>query len=128
MKLVGSLFVVPLLLFATVPPAVSGAGEAGFHLQLTRSLPAAEATLSAPPDTLRLWFNQTPQLSATSVRLVGPGDELVETGSPSFADHEETQVRVPVKGTVPSGTSRVVWRTLARDGHVVNGEFAFRVD
>lgn len=119
---------VVLLLTAAVGATPTRGLEGALHLSLLRSSPAADTTVAEAPDTLRLWFSETPQLSATSVRLVGPEGDLVETGDPAFGDDEETLVEVVVAGEVSPGTNRVLWRTMARDGHVLTGEISFTVE
>jgi len=102
------------------------AAKAPFHLHLVKSLPAANATLGAVPDSIRLWFSQRAELAVTSVKVSGPGDSTVPLAP--LARGDSTIVIAPVKGKrATGGTYTVAWRTMAKDGHVVRGTFSFRV-
>lgn len=97
----------------------------GLHFSLSRSEPAADATVS-PPEQLRLWFTQAPQDNSMSVRLMA-GDALVETG-PAIPDSEDDKVySVAVARTLEKGGYNIAWRAMAADGHVVRGEIPFTV-
>ena len=102
-----------------------GAWRAPFHLHLVRSTPAANATITAAPDSLRLWFSQPPELKLTTVKLTGPGATPVALTS--LAKGDSGLVLAAVKGRMAPGPYTVAWRTMSKDGHVVRGTFAFRV-
>lgn len=109
--------------------ALTGAAEGrAFHLALERSSPAAGETLPASPDEVRLWFSQTPQASATVIRLVdGETERLVELG-PTRQDPDDARAfAASVAATLGAGSYTVRWRTMAADGHVVRGTFNFVV-
>jgi len=101
------------------------AWAAPFHLHLLKSSPAANATVTAAPDSIRLVFSQTPELKVTSVKVTGPGSAEVPLAPLASAD-SATVVAV-VKGKMSAGAYVVTWRTMARDGHVARGTFAFAV-
>lgn len=107
-------------------PVVAG-GEVGLHLQLDRSAPAADSTVQAPVEELRFWFSQPPQLVPTTVRLIGPDEEMVELGDVAATPDDASILFAPVVGETPAGVYRVMWRTMAADGHVVRGDFAFTI-
>ena len=95
------------------------------HFALSRSEPAAEATVS-PPEELRLWFTQAPQDKSASIHLLA-GDAVVETG-PAIPDSEDDRVySVAVGRTLEDGAYNIAWRAMAADGHVVRGEIPFTV-
>ena len=95
------------------------------HFSLSKSEPAAEATV-APPDELRLWFTQAPQDNSTSVRLMA-GDAVVETGPPIPDSEDDKAYSVAVGRTLEEGGYTIAWRAMAADGHVVRGEIPFTV-
>jgi methionine-rich copper-binding protein CopC len=99
---------------------------APFHLRLTKSAPAANATVTAPT-AIHLWFSQPPEVAVTSVRLTGPNESAVALGALTRADSAGAPIIAAVKGTVAPGAYTVRWRTMARDGHVVSGSFGFKV-
>ena len=95
------------------------------HFSLSRSEPAADATVT-PPEELRLWFTEAPQDNSTSIRLLA-GDAVVETG-PAIPDSGDAKVySVAIARTLEEGGYSVAWRAMAADGHVVRGEIPFTV-
>ena len=104
---------------------VLGAWRAPFHLQLVKSTPAANATIAAAPDSLRLWFSQAPELKLTTVKVTGPGPAAIPLTP--LAKGDSGLVVAAVKGRMAPGSYTVAWRTMSKDGHVVRGTFAFRV-
>ena len=99
------------------------AWAAPFHLHLLKSSPAANATVSAAPDSIRLVFSQTPELKVTSVKVTGPGSSAVPLAPLASAD--SATVVAAVKGKMTAGAYTVAWRTMAKDGHVARGTFGF---
>ena len=60
---------------AATPPS-----SARFHLALSKSEPAANDSVSTNPKTIKLWFTETVQAAATSVRAIGPDARAVTPG------------------------------------------------
>ena len=118
---------VTLVLLAAVP-AIAGASMV--HMKLSRSEPAANATLRASPTAVRLWFTQRPELTVTSVKLrTGTGAGTVERALAPLAraTADSSPIVAPVGAALAAGHYEVVWRTMARDGHVLNGIIPFDV-
>jgi copper resistance protein C len=106
------------------------AGAAAFHLKLSRSEPAANERLTASPTSVKLWFTQRPELSVTSIKIkAGSGAAAVERAlAPlSRAAAANAPITAPVGAALAAGHYEVVWRTMARDGHVLNGVIPFDV-
>jgi methionine-rich copper-binding protein CopC len=110
----------------TIALLTLAAWRAPFHLHLLKSLPAANATMASAPESIRLWFSQPPELAVTSVKVTGPGSTVVPLAPLSGGD--SSLVVAPVKGRLAAGAYTVVWRTMAKDGHVARGSFAFKVN
>lgn len=112
---------------AITAPTPLGSGAAERHLRLLRSDPADSSSVAAPR-TIRLWFSQRPELAVTTVRLTGAAG-TVAVGKGSFGPSEGTAAPVafPVTGTLAAGRYTAAWRTMAPDGHVITGSFAFTV-
>ncbi|HSG49685.1 MAG TPA: copper resistance CopC family protein [Longimicrobiales bacterium] len=115
-----------VLLLGASAPSWAPAAEPAFHLQLDRSHPAADTTLTSPSE-IRLWFSQVPQASATSLRLIRDGAPVAAVGELKADASDGKVFAAPVQGTLPDGSYTVAWRTMAADGHVVRGDFAFTV-
>jgi len=64
-------------------------------------------------------------LKVTSVKVTGPGTAPVSLAP--LAKRDSSLVIAPVKGKMAAGAYTVVWRTMAKDGHVARGTFTFRV-
>ena len=112
---------------AIVPFAV---GAAARHLKLIRSEPMANAALPASPTDVKLWFSARPELTVTSIKVKsGVGATAVERAlAPlSRATAENSPIVAPIGAALKKGHYEVVWRTMARDGHVLNGVIPFDV-
>ena len=116
----------PILSVLALLPLLAAAGPAPRHLALSKSAPAADAVVEAP-DAIRLWFTQVPQEGATSVRLLDGAGEPVALGEPVADASDGRAFTAPVPGALAPGTYTVAWRTMAADGHVIRGDFAFTV-
>ena len=107
-----------------VVSAASPAEHDSLHLSLIKSAPAADNTVAAL-DEVRLWFSEEPQEGATSIRLVDSSGELVETEKVKAEEDDSTIFHSALTAHAMPGVYRVVWRTMAADGHVVSGDFSF---
>jgi copper resistance protein C len=103
----------------------AGAWAAPFHLHLLKSAPAANATVTTAPDSIQLWFSQTPELGVTTVKVSGPGNGTVALAP--LARRDTSAVVAAVKGAMKAGAYTVTWRTMAKDGHIARGSYAFKV-
>lgn len=120
----GALAAVVFIVLGLAAPR-NGATTDALHLRLERSAPAADSVVS-PPSEIRLWFSQSTQDGATSIRLLDSAGEPVPTGQvQAFEDHSVHAV--PVEHELESGRYTVAWRTMAQDGHVIRGDFEFMV-
>lgn len=98
------------------------------HLHLLRSEPAKNSTVTTAPRELRLWFSQRPEVAMTSARIAS-GSHNSAAGRAVIRpwDGEGVLVVMPIRDSLANGRHVVVWRTMAQDGHVITGEFAFTV-
>jgi copper transport protein len=115
---------------AIVLGSVSGvvaASETTVHLALEKSSPAEDTVLDRAPTEIRLFFSQAPQAAGTSLRLMAADSTRVSTGDAEPSAEEPAVFAAPVTGDMPDGSYTVVWRAMAKDGHVVRGEFGFAV-
>lgn len=96
------------------------------HAKLEASQPKANSVLETAPKVVRLQFNEPLELPFSKVKLV---DKAGVAGSPLKLDLDKNDPKAVV-ATLPqlqSGTHRVQWTTVTRDGHKVKGEFAFQI-
>ena len=113
-----------LLLLAT---AAFSRPTAAFHLRLERSDPAADTTIAAAPDSIRLWFSERVQINVTTIRLTTAGGDEIETAPAHLGTGVRAPVIAAVRGRGASGRYQVAWQTMSRDGHVVRGAFSYIV-
>lgn len=108
-----------LLLLLSVLPAA-----ARFHTRLTKSNPAANATLTAAPKTIELWWNEKPEVALTTVTVQGADSAKVALGK-LRQSADLMGVAADVTGPIKPGSYVVRWKTAGKDGHAVRGAFNF---
>ena len=113
------------VVFATWPLASFATAPEPLHFELRTSAPLADSTV-APTDEVRLWFTQEPQAGTTQIRVM-QGAERVPTGDAQMDPDDASSYYVQHDMPLSAGEYRVMWRSMAPDGHVVDGEFEFRV-
>ena len=117
-----------LALLLVGAPAVVSASM--LHLKLSRSVPAANAVLTSSPTQVQLWFTQKPELTVTSIKVkTGTGATAIErTLAPlARAEGADKPITAPMGAALAAGRHEIVWRTMARDGHVLSGVIPFDV-
>ncbi|MCU1536328.1 MAG: copper resistance protein CopC [Humibacillus sp.] len=95
---------------------------ASAHDVLSRTDPAAGATVSVAPDRVSLTFTEAPLSIGTQVVVTGPGGP-VQVGSPTVSG---TVVSQSLSPSAPGGDYTVAYRVTSDDGHPVTGTFSFR--
>jgi copper transport protein len=97
------------------------------HAHLKRSEPAAGSKVGTPPQLIRLWFSEQPELSMTFISLKDmQGKEWVLT-APQRDPTNSLEISAGVAQPLPAGRYTVAWRTAASDGHPSQGTFGFVV-
>ena len=94
------------------------------HLRLSRSEPGADSTVTAVA-SIKLWYSQPVELNVTTVRLVGEGNRLVALAAPTRSREANAPIVLTLTDSITPGRYTAHWRTMARDGHAVSGQFAF---
>ena len=115
-----------LILAAGVVLALGAKAVDTFHFALTRSVPAADATVASPAE-VRLWFTEPATDNSVSIRLVNAGGTALETPAATRDEADAKVYAIALARPVPAGRYTVAWRGIGDDGHVVQGEFAFTV-
>lgn len=118
------LFLTATLVFAL--GAASNAAANVVHFALSKSTPAADASVPAPEE-VRLWFTQVPQENSVGVRLIAPSGDAVSTTEPTRDSEDPMVVFIEPEAPLAPGRYTVSWRGIGDDGHVVRGEFGFSV-
>lgn len=94
------------------------------HMKLSRTLPAADATVAAAPAQLQAWFTQAPDPKVSRLSLEGPSGP-VKLGAIRVAD--DKSIAAPIEGTLADGAYTVSWQAAGDDGHIQKGSFKFTV-
>ena len=95
------------------------------HLKVSNTSPEDGATLSGPVRTLRVWFNQEPDVPLSKLELEGPAGSMNVEGLHTMG---EKDLMARVTGRMPDGSYTARWRTAGDDGHVLTGEWSFTID
>ncbi len=116
-------------------PRIAGLGFALFALLLAaaafaqlkalKTSPEEGAALNGPARTLRVWFNQEPDLPLSKLELEGPAGAMNVEGLHTMG---EKDLMARVSGRMPDGSYTARWQTAGDDGHVLTGEWTFTVD
>ena len=105
--------------------AVLLATAAYAHLKASKTSPEDGATLSGPVRTLRVWFNQEPDVPLSKLELEGPAGPMNVEGLHTMG---EKDLMARVSGRMPDGAYTARWQTAGDDGHVLTGEWSFTID
>ena len=100
------------------------ASETGYT-PLISSEPEIGASLTRAPRTLRLFYNALPDVSQSSLRLVGPTGEHQLRGLHTMAADD---LMIEIMDPVTTGTYTVEWTTVVGDDPMVySGSYNFSV-
>src|ERR1700704_1369328 len=97
------------------------------HAHLKRSEPAAESKVTSPPQVIRLWFSERPELSMTFISLRDANGKVWLLTGARNDPANQLEVSAGVSQPLPAGRYTVAWRTAASDGHPSHGTFGFVV-
>jgi len=96
---------------------------ASAHTRLSSSVPADNAAVSAPPDTIQLAFSTEVRLTALS--LADAAGTSYDLGALPTEAKREFAIAAPA---LPPGRYSIGWRAVGADTHVVSGELHFSVE
>ena len=99
------------------------ATAAGAHAHLTASNPPANAVVP-PPRTLSLTFSDPVEPKFSGLKLTGPSGPVKLTVSAS-ADRKSLLATPATPLT--AGAYKAAWHAVAKDGHRMEGAYAFTV-
>lgn len=92
---------------------------------LLRAEPAVGSELDRAPRTLRLYFDALPDVSRSSLRLLGEEDEYNLRGLHTMAADD---LMIEILDPLEPGTYTVEWRTrVGEDPELYSGSFNFTV-
>ena len=94
----------------------------GSHAVLIESYPPHQATLHTSPDTVLLRFNAALEQVITQVYLIDPDKNETPLEKVDESQTDRIVVRVP---PLSPGVYTILYKVLARDGHVTEGRVLF---
>jgi copper resistance protein C len=106
--------------------AMAMAGPSFAHAKLVQSVPAANATVTAP-SAITLAFNERviPTFSKAELTMPGHGGMKVPV-TISFSADGKRLIATP-RSKLMKGAYKLAWSAAGPDGHRMTGEFAFEV-
>ena len=116
----------PAIALAVVTPAMVTAARLP-HLKLKRSFPAKDTVLTSSPDAVRLWLTERSELPATKITVTTDAKAPVATEKVTRAAGADAPIEAKFSTPLAAGRYTVTWKTMSKDGHVVNGTFGFTV-
>lgn len=102
-------------------------GVAFAHGRLKSSSPAKGAHLGTAPRELRLDFSEAPDLTFSSVKLVGADGRQIALGPLGYSTESRRTLVAAITRPLPAGTYEVQWQLAGDDGHPIRGRFNFVV-
>lgn len=117
---------VPVLATVLALPLVAGAARLP-HLKLKRAFPTPDTTLTSSPDAVRLWLSEPADLPATKVSVTDAAGAPVGVAKLTRGVQREDPVVASFVAPPKDGKYSVTWKAMSKDGHVVDGKFAFTV-
>ena len=97
------------------------------HLKLVKSSPTADTVLAKAPTVIRLWLSEPAELLATRIALKTAAGVAVKTSAVTRAVTKAAPLEAKIATPLANGAYSVTWKAMSKDGHVVNGTFAFTV-
>lgn len=97
------------------------------HLKLKRSFPSADTVLTSAPDAIRLWLSEPPSVAATRITVTAANGTVIAMAKPTRTDAADAPLVASFTTPPAEGRYTVTWKTMSKDGHVVNGTFHFTI-
>ncbi len=102
-------------------------GLAHYHAQLTRSVPAADATPSVSPPEIRLQFNEAMEARFSKITVLAKGGKPIAAETVSADPADKKILVLKFKDVLQPGSYQVSWRVVSLDTHKISGSFTFQV-
>lgn len=96
------------------------------HSLLVRSQPERRATVTRPPEQVRLWFSERIEPAYARLSVWDAEGRQVDAGDAAVDPADPTTLAVRTPGLRP-GRYTVLYRVLSVDGHIVESSFTFTV-
>lgn len=98
------------------------------HAGLVKSEPGRRAVLTAPPQQVRLCFNEKVEAQFSAVSMTGTDGAAVTMAAPATDAADPNCLVTPITATLASGRYTVKYKVLSVDGHIVDYGFEFTLN
>lgn len=95
------------------------------HAGIVERQPDDGASLSRPPQQVKVTFNEPTDLAFDPLKVFDSSGERVDLDNARTAPGSPEVVVVDLEEGLPAGTYRVAYRITSVDGHVVAGDYNF---
>jgi methionine-rich copper-binding protein CopC len=117
---------VAFVLAASAGVALSGAGTAFAHAQLSKAVPAVGGAVAAAPTEVTLNFSEKLEASFSTVIVRDAVGKKMNKADGQVDKADRTVMRVTLDPLKP-GIYIVEWRALTADTHKTEGAYIFKV-
>jgi copper resistance protein C len=90
------------------------------------SEPPVGASLTTAPSHVRIWFDGALEPAFSSIHVQDASGQKADAGDGHVDPADPTLLEVSLT-PLHSGTYRVIWSVVARDGHRTEGDFTFSI-
>ena len=97
---------------------------ASAQIVLAGSTPEDGADLDGPVRTVRVWFDESPQVSRSTLEITGPGNRAKIEGLHTMGEND---LMGRVTGPMPDGEWVMSWTVVGADGEARTGNITFTV-
>ena len=102
--------------------------HAGAHAYVSQTSPVENAVLRAPPELIRVVFDNTVQAPVAAIRVWNSDSVRVDNDDARLDPADARAVIATVSPNLPDGPYVVTWRAVSwDDGHLIIGSFTFWV-
>jgi methionine-rich copper-binding protein CopC len=115
---------VSVLLFFTLLLVLPGMGWG--HAFPDHSDPKVGATVSVPPAKVRIWFDSDLEPAFSTIMVHTSNNQMVDKMDSRVSQEDPKLLEVSLS-RLSTGTYRVFWSVVARDGHRTLGNFSFTI-
>jgi methionine-rich copper-binding protein CopC len=96
------------------------------HAFPDHSDPKVGSTIAVSPDHVRIWFDAALETPFSTIMVHNAGGEMIDKRDGRVNPSDPTLLEVSIPH-LPSGTFRVFWNVVSRDGHRTMGDYTFTV-
>ena len=96
------------------------------HAFVDHAEPPVGGKVKQIPHVVRIWFTESIQPALSVIKVFDPARKQVDKKDTRSDVKEKALLQVSLPSLGP-GRYKVRWRVTSVDGHVTNGDFAFRV-